>query len=534
MTIPAAQAEAAALLARITGAAPIETHISAVYVGARAAYKLKKAVALGFLDFSTLAARERFTRRELAVNQPHAPDLYRDVAPITRGADGALRIGGEGAAEEWVLVMAPLAPDCFLDILAARQGLAPAMLDDLADMVAALHTAAPVAAGFDVASATARVIAGNERAARDAGLPPARIAAWARAAEQALARLAPALALRAAGGQVRRCHGDLHLGNVCLWHGAPTPFDALEFDEELATVDTGYDLAFLLMDVEQRLGRGAANRVLNRYVARTGDVGLVAGLPLWLSLRAVIRAHVRASRGDDGVALLDAADAYLRPGPARLIAIGGLQGSGKSRLAYALAPEIGPAPGALVLRSDEIRKRRFGRAPGERLPPEAYAESVSRAVLAELGELARQAVACGHAAIGDATFLDPADRVAIEDAARIARARPVRMESFKPIPCAGSPGSSAADVRSPECEGSRESGSGSGLPFTGLWLEAPMEVLKARIAARRGDASDATVAVLESAAARDPGPIAWHRVAADPDPLPASRLALSLPAPASC
>lgn len=493
MSVPASQAEAAALLARITGAEPVETHISAVYVGADAAYKLKKAVRLGFLDFSSLAERERLMRHELALNQPHAPGLYRDVLPITRGADGALRLGGEGSAEEWVLVMAPVPPDDFLDRIATGPGLSPAMLDSLADMVAAMHAAAPVARGWDAPLAMRRVIRGNRDAATAAGIPALRVFAWTERARDALERLGPALAQRAAEGRVRRCHGDLHLGNVCLWDDRPTPFDALEFDEALATVDTGYDLAFLLMDVELRLGRADANRVLNRYVARTGDAGLVAGLSLWLSLRALIRAHVEAARGRDWSRYMAAAEDYLSPAPARLVAVGGLQGTGKSRLAYALAPDLGPGPGALVLRSDEIRKRRFGRAPEERLPQDAYAEPASRAVLAELVALASLAVRGGHAAIADATFLDPTDRTAIEAAARAA-----------------------------------------GSPFTGLWLDAPLEVLTARVTARRGDASDATAAVVEAASRRDPGPITWTRIAAAEDPIPAARAALALPAPASC
>ena len=117
MSLPAAQAEAAALLARLAGAAPVETHISAVYVGRDDAWKLKKAVALGFLDFTSLAERERLLRRELALNAPFAPGLYREVVPVTRGRDGALALGGAGEAVEWVLRMAPLPPG---DILGAQ------------------------------------------------------------------------------------------------------------------------------------------------------------------------------------------------------------------------------------------------------------------------------------------------------------------------------------------------------------------------------------------------------------------------------
>ncbi len=467
--IPAAQAEAAALLARLSGTAPVETHVSAIYVGAGTAWKLKKAVTLGFLDFTRLEDRERFCRRELELNRPHAPGIYRDVVALTRGPDGALREGGDGPPVEWVLRMAPIPAGDFLDRVAPDA----ALLDAVADAVAAMHRVAE-RADVDTPAVMAAILEGNVPSALRAGIPAPRVEAWASAARAELARIADRLAARGAPGFVRRCHGDLHLGNLCLWAGRPTLFDALEFDEALARIDVGYDLAFLLMDLDLRHGRAAANRVLNRYVARTGDAGIVVGLPFWLSMRAMIRAHVEAARGHDWIALLDAADAHLRPVPPRLVAIGGLQGTGKSTLARALAPGLGRCPGALVLRTDEARKRRFGLAPEQRLPPAAYEESVSRAVHAEVFAMAAAALSGGQAVVLDAVFLDPAQRAAAEAVARDA-----------------------------------------GQPFDGLWLEAPIAVLRARIAGRSGDASDATEAVLLRAAAVDPGPIAWHRVAAD-------------------
>ncbi|BDG70975.1 AAA family ATPase [Roseomonas fluvialis] len=484
MSIPPAQAEAATLLARLSGAAPVETHISAVFVGRDTAWKLKKAVALGFLDFSAVDDRERFCRRELALNAPQAPGLYRDVVAITRGDDGALRIGGDGPAVDWVLRMDPVPPADFLDAVAARGGLAPALLDAAADAVAAMHGAAERAA-VDAPAALSRILEGNIPAARRAGLDAARVEAWAGAARRELARIAPVLAARAAAGFVRRGHGDLHLGNLCLRAGRPVLFDALEFDEALARIDVGYDLAFLLMDLDARVGRDAANRVLNRYVARTGDAGLVAGLPLWLSLRAMIRAHVEATRQRDGAALLAAAEAHLSPAAPRLVAIGGLQGTGKSTLARALAPALGRCPGALVLRTDEARKRRFGVAPEQRLPPEAYAPAVSAAVHEEVFDMAVAALAGGQAVLLDAVFLDPTIRTR---AAALAHA--------------------------------------AGLRFDGLWLQAPLEVLRTRIAARRDDASDADEAVLLRAAAADPGRIDWQRIDVTHDGEGAARAAL--------
>jgi predicted kinase len=288
---------------------------------------------------------------------------------------------------------------------------------------------------------------------------------------QALAARADWLAARGTAGFVRRAHGDLHLGNLALWQGRPVAFDALEFDEALATIDLGYDLAFLLMDLDMRVGRPAANRVLNRYVARTGDWDLVAGLPVFLSLRAMIRAHVAARREqrDEASAYLSRAMAYLEPCRAVGVAIGGLPGTGKSTLARALAPSLGPAPGALVLRSDEIRKRLHGVTPETRLPPSAYSAEANRIVAEALTNALAGAVAGGHAVIADATFLDIAQRDAIA--------------------CAGGPA-----------------------PFLGVWLQAPLQVLEERVAGRRGDASDADAALLRRMAPSDPGPRGWLAV----------------------
>lgn len=461
LSIPDSQRDTAALLARLAGRAPIETHISAVFVGADTVWKLRKAVRLDFLDFSTLAERHRTAERELALNQAQAPGLYRDVVAVTQDADGRLALGGEGATIDWVVRMAPLPGENFLDAIAARDGISPALADALGDAVAAYHAALPQVAR-DQAAASHDVARGNARSALAAGLDPAAVARWETDCLAALAARADWLAARAAGGFVRRAHGDLHLGNMAMWHGHPVAFDALEFDEDLATIDLGYDLAFLLMDLDVRVGRLAANRVMNRYVARTGDWDSVRGLPVFLSLRAMVRAHVQARGGNQEAAAiyLARAQSYLAAAIPRVVAIGGLPGTGKSTLARAVAPDLGPAPGALILRSDEIRKRLYLVAPEVRLPASAYGRTVSHQVATALIAGVAGVAAHGHTVIADATFLDLRQRAAVAEAAGAA-------------------------------------------PFTGLWLQAPMAVLEARIAARHGDASDADIAVLRQAASAD-------------------------------
>ncbi len=480
--VPPEQAETAALLRNLAGSDPVETHISLVFVGADTVWKLKKAVRLPFLDFSTVDARRRFALRELELNSRAAPGLYRDVVPVVCGPNGSLSLGGSGSpVVDWVLRMARVPAEDFLDARARAGRFTPRLLDALGDAVAEFHGALPPVTDVAVAETMRWIAEGNVRSARNAGLAEAPVHAWFIDESAALAAIAAWQQARARDGFVRRAHGDLHLGNLCLWHGKPVPFDALEFDERMATIDLGYDLAFLLMDIDQHVDRHAANRVLNRYVARTGDAALTRGLPAFLSMRAMVRAHVEASRNHavEVERYLCEATHYLRPPPPILVAIGGLPGSGKSTLARGLAPELGAAPGALVLRSDEIRKRLHGAAPEDRLPQAAYSKVASEAVFAALAEIARNVAAGGHAVIADATFIDARHRAMVAAAARTA-----------------------------------------GVPFLGLWLEAPLATLEARVAARRDDASDATIAVLHASSRSNPRAGDW--VAIDATEAPAT------------
>jgi len=473
VSVPDEQTEVAAFLRRLAGADPIETHISLVYVGTDSVWKLKKSVRLSFLDFTRLDDRRHFAERELALNKAAAPGMYRDVVPIRRAPDGTLTLEGPDNLPviDWVLQMSRIQPDDFLTVVAAEGRLDPPLLDALGDAIAAYHAALPPLTG--VLPDMRETVLGNARAARDTDLPVEIVSQWEAAVLSELNRLSDWASTRSAAGFVRRGHGDLHLGNLCLWQGRPVPFDALEFDERLATIDIGYDFAFLLMDLDVRVSRSAANRVLNRYVARTADADLVRGLPVFLSMRAMIRAHVeaRTGRADVAARYLTASMAYLAPSRSVVVAIGGLPGTGKSTLARLLAPNLGAAPGALILRSDEIRKRQAGVLPERRLPASAYTPEASRTVFAELAEMTSCCAAAGQTVIADATFMGPGHRTMVAAAAQNA-----------------------------------------GAPFLGLWLEAPLTELERRVAARTHDASDATVEVLRSAASRDPGPGDWLRI----------------------
>lgn len=499
-SIPCPQREVGRMLEALAGAPPHQTHISAVFVGRHTAWKMKKAVRLSFLDFSTPAARRHFLMRERDLNRRTAPEIYGEVLGIVRLEEGRLvfaPLGEERGVEEWVLVMRAIPAEDFLDAIAGRGGFTADLAERVADAVAEFHASLPPLRRSAQTPALAAVIEGNERAAADAGLDPGRYGALAAAARAELARRTILLDERARAGFVRRAHGDLHLSNICLFANEVRLIDALEFDEGLATIDLGYDLAFLLMDLEVRTGRSLANRALNRYLTRRLDFGLVGGLALFLGLRAMVLTHVEAARGHAAMAAAYAAYAarILAPPPSpRLVAIGGLSGSGKSTLARALAPLFPGGLGAVVLSSDALRKVRAGLLPEERLGPAAYTPEAARALYAFLREQAGVVLGLGHSVLIDATFRDAAEREAVAElAARL-------------------------DV-----------------PFQGLWLTAGRDHLERRIRARGRDASEATPGVLARQWESGPheAPPGWQGIAAQSAPAllaeACARLALPLP-----
>ncbi len=446
----------------------VETHIARVFLAGNEAYKVRKRVHLRFVDFSTLLARHSAAVREMELNHPHAPHLYVGLVPIVRTQQGHLQLGGNGEPIEWAVHMRRFPQEAVLSHREEQGPLTEELAKSLADMVARYHQDSPVREACDGARILAPVIQ---------QLSSALSYGHADVADNLVAtfeRVSQLLTDRGAAGCVRRCHGDLHLGNIVLINDVPVPFDALEFSEELATIDVFYDLAFLLMDLDARNDRQAANIVLNAYVAFEpvgGEIEGLASLPLFLACRAAVRAVVAMARTEQLSAeeqgALHAeirrnaalARDYLAPAPPLLIAVGGLSGTGKSTLAAELAAHIGPAPGALHVRSDVERKRLFGVPETQRLERQHYRIGVAERVYSILEDKARRALGAHHAVIVDAVFAKPEERSAIEEVAR-------------------------------SC----------GYAFIGLWLTASPELLILRVEHRQGDASDADRRVIQRAA----------------------------------
>jgi uncharacterized protein len=462
----------------------VATHISRLFLAGDRVLKLKRAVRFPYLDFSTPERRLAACEAELTLNSRTAPALYRGVRRLTRAADGTLAFDGAGDLVDAVVEMRRFPETDLFDAMARDGRLEPGHVADLAQTIAAFHAGAEIRGDLGGAAAMAAVLDMNAAAIRAAALIPGAAAeALAARFRAVLARHADLLEGRRAAGKVRRCHGDLTLRNICLYAGRPTPFDCIEFSETIATTDVLYDLAFVLMDLWHRERCDLANLLFNRYLDAADETDGIGLLPLLMATRAAIRAHVTAAQtagaGDAAAKTVEAraylalAERLLADEPAGLLAVGGFSGSGKSSVAAATAPRIGPAPGARILASDRIRKRLHGVDALTRLPDSAYAPAVSERVYAALRQEAGRVLAAGHGAIADAVFDRAAERTAVEALARDRGAR-----------------------------------------FCGVWLEAPAAILARRIEARTGDPSDATDAVLTAQMRRETGPLEWHRLAA--------------------
>jgi len=459
----------------------IETHISAVLLAGERAYKLKKPVDLGFLDFTTLRRRRYFCREELRLNRRLAPDLYLSVPPIT-GSVSAPRLGGSGRAIDYAVQMRRFPKEAQFDRLLAGGHLEGVHIDALAGCMAAFHQRLPPARadspygrpGDVLQAARDNFTALRSGASRRRLARLDRLAAWTEAEYR---RRRALLARRRNDGRVRECHGDLHLGNIVWLDGQPVPFDSIEFDATLRWQDVQGELAFLTMDLTRRGRPDLARRARDRYLQATGDYGGVPLTDYFEVYRALVRAKVARLRAAGAqapgarfqalrecVGCLRLAETLTGPRRPWLAITHGLAGSGKTHYADWLVERLP----VIRLRSDVERKRLLGLAAAARtgsgIDQGAYRATVTAATYRHLALLARRMLTAGWPVLVDASFLAAGERQ------RFARL--------------------AASL---------------GVPFRILACSAAPEVLRARVerrAARASDASEADLAVLDAQRAR--------------------------------
>ncbi|WP_431301091.1 AAA family ATPase [Tabrizicola sp. BL-A-41-H6] len=442
----------------------VQTHCAHVFLGGDVALKIKRAVRYDYLDQSTPDRRRALLERELALNKPAAPMIYRDLVAVTRAADGGLALNGVGAPVEWALRMHRFATDCEMTAVAASGRLTDSVAEALGQAVHRFHATCPVLQDKgddlirDILDELGRVLTPLGGLA-GSGL----VGAFLEQSRQHQSTLAPMLRERSGAGHVKRVHGDLHLRNLLLIGGQPVLFDALEFDERLATCDVLYDLAFLLMDLCHRKLVRQANLAMTAYLLAakgTEDRGLTA-LPLFMSVRAAIRAMVLLQTdqvtGQTGTSSVEAiqymsqAVSYLAPSNPVLVAVGGMSGTGKTVLARDLAADMGPCPGAIHLRTDTERKVNTSGLD--------YSAVARASIYDRMFTRAANLLSAGKTVILDGTFLNETQRIAAETLA-----------------------------------------SRAGVSFCGLWLTAPQSELVRRVTSRRGDASDADAGVVAAQA----------------------------------
>lgn len=470
-----------------------DTHISIVFLAGPYAYKLKRAIALPFVDFTQLEDRHHFCLKELEANRIASADLYIDAVPV-RVKNGQLSLGtDEGEVVDWLVKMHRFDQHDLLDHLCNQGQLGKDEINALCDQVCTFYENTPIqTTGYGGSGGMVRAFDGHYKALANC---PAHLFD-ADKIHHLKQRIANEIATyknlideRAAQGYVRTCHGDLHLRNICRFQGRPLLFDAIEFEPDFAVIDIFYDFAFLLMDLCHRHEFTLANHALNRYLGRTGDVAALHLLGLYMASRSLIRTHVNGvasqnqANDHDRIAWEKDANSYLEetidilhPRPKLMIAIGGLSGSGKSSLAQRLAPLLGRKPGAFIARTDMIRKRLMGVAPTERLPQEAYIPEVSQQTYSTLFVELMFALHSGQCVIADGVFAKPEERDML-----------------------------------------REIAASQNVPFVGIWLDAPADTLKDRVAKRQNDPSDATPDVVDLQQTFDIGGLDWHHIDATQD-----------------
>jgi len=452
-----------------------ETHISQVILTGPFAYKIKKPLDFGFLDFSTLERRKRFCEEEIRLNRRLAPDLYLDVVAIT-GTPEAPQINGEGEPFEYAVRMRQFDQSQLFDHLNDAGRLNAAHIDEVGQVLAEFHASLPAAGSdnpFGTPESVFAPMAQNFEQIRpqlDDPTLQAQLEALEGWTQSTFERLEPLLVKRTEQGAIRECHGDLHLGNIALYEGRVTVFDCIEFNEAFRWIDTINDLAFLLMDLDARGLQPFSARVLNTYLERTGDFQALPLIPFYKAYRALVRAKIALlTLGDEALpqaekaALMQRyrdyaqlAEDYTAIPNRFLLAMHGVSGSGKSRISL----EVSQTLGMIRFRSDVERKRLFGLKPeqsSESAPGGGiYTADANRQTYQRLAELAGQALVAGFSVTADAAFLKREERRMLENVAEA-----------------------------------------QGVPFLLIHCEADPEVLRARVGKRAAAGTDASEAGLD-------------------------------------
>lgn len=479
----------------------VDTHISHVFLAGDRAYKLKRERRLSFLDFSTLQARRDACLNELEVNRV-AGDLYIGLYAVCSGpsGDGLRPMDADAsppdAVIDTVVAMRRFDHDDAFDAMLEAGRLDATAMRGLAETVAESQSTAPRRPQDAGVERVRRLVRNVSATIESVGSE--NVADWREAAMARIEKDAARLEARRRHGFVRRLHGDLHLGNIVMWRGRPTPFDALEFNDEMASIDVAYDAAFVAMDAIARGRVDLAAAFSSRWFACARAHHALPLWPLFLSIRAAVRAMVAAYQGDDAtterrMALAHRLAAWSdRP---RAVLVGGLSGSGKTTVADALATRLDDGSGAVRISSDVTRKVLLGAAPTDRLPAAAYTPDITAQVARRMLAQARVAWRAGRVALVDATFSRATSRAAFFDAAG--------------------------------CDG---------VAIDGLWLDASLDARVARADDRATagvDASDADRFVVARQTA-EPLDGRWRRVAADGAVGDVVRGALSALSEASC
>lgn len=462
------------------GTAAILTHANRITFCGDVVYKVKRPVTItGILDYADIAARRTLVMKEVAFNRVTAPQLYLGRSVVTQGgtivddpSDSLYETG------EPLVRMRRFPADA---LMADKAQVPPPILEQLARTVAKSHAAAERAAGAgkpmtklieDVIAEVTRFQASEDASGIDSGLVQGTSTALREEAEN----VGSIYRERRETGCFRRCHGDLHLQNIAVIEGVAVPFDCIEFSDSLSQIDPYYDLAFLLMDLRHRGMAEGACRVLSSYLTSLGQAGedervLYSGLrllPLFIALRAVIRAYIdaRIARESDDQERMTQANQYCREAleslqteEPTLTAVGGLSGLGKSTLAFGLAPTRGRVPGAVVIRSDAVRKALYGAEPTDTLPKAAYRGNWTNRTFAEMRRLTALCLDQGVSVIADAVHITLEQREKL---------------------------TALADDRA--------------LPFQGFWLTGSTKTAQERAIQRRGDVSDAGPEVIAAMA----------------------------------